>query len=52
MIYEFVVVILVLNVIYELVEIIFPIKRMNGIIKSFSLLIMLYALFDYFAKLF
>lgn len=44
---KIVVVVIVLNVIYELVEMIFPVKTLNLTIKSFALIVMLYALCDY-----
>ena len=47
MFYNIVLTIIVLNVIYELVEVVFPIKKMNTTIKSFVLMVMLYALCDY-----
>ena len=50
--YDFVLVVIVLNVVYEMVEFIFPIKRMGNIVKSFTLIIMLYALCDYVSVLF
>ena len=47
MIFKIVVLIVVMNLIYELIEIIFPVKKLNLTIKSFALLIMLYAMCDY-----
>ena len=50
--YDFVVVIIVLNLLYELIEIVFPAKKMSVAIKSFASLILLYALCEYFSVLF
>ena len=50
--YDFVWVVIILNVVYELVEFVFPIKRMGNIVKSFALIIMLYALCDYVVAFF
>ncbi len=48
MIYEFVVSFIVLNIVFELVEIIFPSERMSGFVKSFSLMILLYVVIKIF----
>ena len=47
MIYEFVKSVLVLSVVYELVELLFPSKKMNTAVKSFTLVIFLYSLCSY-----
>lgn len=47
MIYKFVYTFIILNIIYELIEIIFPIKKMNMMVKSFVLIITLYVMCEY-----
>lgn len=42
MIYRFVLVVIVLNIIYELVEVVFPSSRMKSTVKSFVLIVVLY----------
>lgn len=44
MIYKFVGTIIVLNVMYEIIEIILPSKRMKNTIRSFILIIMFYVI--------
>lgn len=43
-IYRFVSMIVVMNVLYELIEFIFPTKNMKTIVKSFTLIFFLYAI--------
>lgn len=50
--YDFVITIIVLNLIYELIEIVFPINKMSVAVKSYALLIVLYAMCEYFSSLF
>ncbi len=52
MIYNFVYTFIILNIIYEIIEIIFPIKKMNMVVKSFVLMITLYAMCEYIFSLF
>ena len=47
MIYKFVISFLVLNIIFEFIEIIFPIKKMKNMVRSFVLIVMLYAVSEY-----
>ena len=47
MVYEFVFVFIVLNIIYELVEILLPVQKMKLIVKSFTLVVLLYAMCEY-----
>ena len=51
MVFKVVVLLIVVNLIYELVELIFPAKKINLTIKSFSLIVMLYAVCDYLVSL-
>lgn len=51
MIYKFVCVVIVLNLLYELIEVVFPAKKMKGIVKSFVMMLMVYALCDYISKM-
>lgn len=44
MIYRFVSSFIILNILFEIIEIIFPSEKMNGFVKSFVLIIMLYAM--------
>lgn len=41
MIYNFVLTFIVLNLVYELVEVTFPISKMRGAVKSFVLIVIL-----------
>lgn len=52
MIYKFVISFLVLNIIFEFIEIIFPIKKMKNMVRSFVLIVMLYAVSEYIFALF
>jgi len=52
MIYKLTFSILVLNIIYEFVEIIFPFKYMNNFIKSTVVLLFLYAVIEIFINYF
>ena len=47
MFYKIAIFVIVINVIYELIEILFPLSKMNFTIKSFTLIVMLYTLCDY-----
>ncbi len=51
MFFKIVIFVIVMNLIYELIEIVFPSKNMKLTIKSFSLIVMLYALCDYLIAL-
>ncbi len=51
-IYNLVLAFVVLEIIYELIELIFPIKKMRSAVKSFVLLVMLTALCSYIFSLF
>lgn len=44
MIYKFVSIVIVLNIVYEIVEIILPSKKMKNAIKSFILIMMFYVI--------
>ena len=44
MIYRFVSSFIILNIIFELVQILFPISKMNNYVKSFVLIIFLYSI--------
>ena len=48
MFYKISIFVVVLNLIYELIEMIFPMSKMNFTIKSFTLMVMLYVVCDYF----
>lgn len=52
MIYKFVISFLVLNIIFEFIEIIFPIKKIKNMVRSFVLIVMLYAVSEYIFALF
>lgn len=52
MIYNFVFTFITLNIIYELMEIIFPSSKMQNFVKSFVLIIILYAATTYIRALF
>ena len=47
MFYKISIFVIVLNLIYELIEILFPMTKMGFSIKSFTLIIMLYMVCDY-----
>lgn len=49
---EFVVLIVCLNLVYELVDFVFPVSKMKGSIKSFVLTFMLYVIVDWIVALF
>ena len=51
MIYKFVTGVIVLNLIYELVEIIFPSSKMKSSVKSFVLILLLYVVVDGLSKI-
>ena len=51
MIYKFVTGVIVLNLIYELVEIIFPSSKMKSSVKSFVLILLLYVVIDGLSKI-
>lgn len=44
-------VVIILDLLYEFIEMIFPSKKMKSIIKSFSLTLILYLICDYLFKL-
>lgn len=46
---NFVFVVVVLNLIYEIIEIVFPIKKMSVTVRSFTLVVMLCALIENFS---
>ena len=47
MFYKISIFVIVLNLIYELIEILFPMTKMSFSIKSFTLIVMLYMVCDY-----
>ncbi len=51
MIYKFVILIVTLNVLYEMIEFIFPIGKMKQIIKSFTLIVFLYEICQFVISL-
>ena len=51
MIYNFVLTFILLNVIYELLEVIFPSSKMQNFVKSFVLIVILYAASSYICSL-
>lgn len=51
MVYNFVFVFIVLNLVYEVVEFIFPVSKISGFVKSFSLIVLLYAMSSYLLNL-
>ena len=52
MVYDFVVVFVTINLIYEMIEFVFPISKIGGFVKSFSLVVLLYAMMNYIVGLF
>lgn len=52
LVYNLVLIFIVLEIIYELIELIFPIKKMRGTVKSFVLMVMLTAIISYIFSLF
>lgn len=51
MIYKFVISVIVLNLLYELIEIILPSSKIKNMVQSVCLIIMLYAVCKMIAKL-
>lgn len=47
MIYRFVFLIIVLNLLYELVEVVFPAKKMKTSVKSYVLILVFYVICKY-----
>ena len=47
MVYKLVLTFILCNLIYEIVEIVFPVNKMKNIVKSFVLIVLLYAISKY-----
>ncbi len=45
-IYKIVTLFLIFNIFYEFIEILFPIKKMRGLIRSFVLIVFLYVMLE------
>ena len=52
MFYRFVCIVIILNVLYELIEVIFPSKKMKSTVKSFVLVLIFYVICDYLFLIF
>lgn len=51
MIYKFTCIVILMNLMYEFIELIFPSKKMKGIVKSFVMICIIYAICDLFFKM-
>lgn len=51
MIYKLVLTFIVLEIVYEVIELIFPIQKMRGTVKSFVLIILLSVLINFIFSL-